>query len=272
MKKILIATDFSEASYNAARYGTDMALAIGADIVLLHVFQVPAPSAEVSLVVSVDNIQDEAEDKISELKEMIGRKTRNSINVDTEVIIGSFFDELKTACERIKPYTVVMGSQGETAAERFVFGSHAVYTMKHLTWPVITVPPGSAFSAVKKIGLACDFDNVIDSIRVDEIKRLVNDLHAELHVLNTGKATVFNPAVVFESGLLRGMLKNLDPKYHFISNGNVDEGILHFAESNHIDLLVVMPKRHTLVERIFHKSHTKQFVLHSQIPVMALHL
>ena len=62
MKKILIATDFSEASYNAARYGTYMALAIGADIVLLHVFGVPTPSAEVSLLVSIDNIQEEAED------------------------------------------------------------------------------------------------------------------------------------------------------------------------------------------------------------------
>jgi len=272
MKTILIATDFSEASYNAARYGTDMALAINADIVLLHVFRLPVPSADVSLVISADNMQDEAEERISELKEMIDRKTRGNVNTVTEVTMGSFFEELKLACERIKPYTVIMGSQGETAAERFVFGSLAVYTMKHLTWPVMTVPPGAAFSAVKRIGLACDFDNVIDSIRVDEIKRLVTDLHAELHVLNTGKATVFNPDVVFESGLLRNMLKNLHPKYHFISNGNVDDSILEFAENNHLDLLVVMPKRHTMVERIFHKSHTKQFVLHSQVPVMALHL
>lgn len=272
MKKILIATDFSEASYNAASYGTDMALAIGAEIVLLHVFQLPVPSSEVSIAVSVEDIREEAEEMIAELKQKIAHKTQGKINIVTEVTMGAYFDELTTACERIKPYTVVIGSQGETAAGLFVFGSHAVYTMKHLTWPVITVPAATAFSAIKKIGLACDFDNVIDSIRVDEIKRLVNDFQAELHILNTGKQTDFNPDVVFESGLLRSMLKKLNPKYHFISGENTDNSIMQFAEKNHLDLLLVMPKRHTLVERLFHKSHTKQFVLHSQVPVMALHL
>jgi len=113
MKKILIATDFSEASYNAASYGTDMALAIGADIVLLHVFQLPVPSSEVSIALSAEDIREEAEEMIAELKEKMEHKTLGKINVTTAVTMGAYFDELTTACERIKPYTVVIGARAK---------------------------------------------------------------------------------------------------------------------------------------------------------------
>ena len=100
---------------------------------------------------------------------------------------------------------------------------------------------------------------------------LVNDFDAKLHILNTGKRKEFKPELVFESGLLQEMLGALNPEYHFITSGNTDEGILNFAEKNKIDLLIVLPKRHSLLEKLVHKSHTKQFVLHSHVPVMALH-
>lgn len=271
MKTILVATDFSSAALNATNYAADMALAINADILLLHVYQIPVSYSEIPVAVNAEDMQQSVEKDINKIKEQLTRKTSGKLNIETEVRMGIFFPELKTVCERIKPYTVVMGSQGTTAAERLFFGSHAVYAMKHLMWPLITVPLGATFSSVKKIGLACDFDKVVDTTPVDEIKMLVTDFNAELHVLNTDKKNVFNPDVVIESGLLEEMLVPIKPNYHFISNGNRDEGIMDFAEKNHIDLLVALPKRHGLIDKLIHKSHTKQLVLHSHVPVMALH-
>jgi len=271
MKTILMATDFSPAALNAANYAADMALAINADMLLLHVYQIPVSYNEIPVIVKTEDMMQNAEKVINELKEQLTRKTGGKLNIKTEVNMGVFFLELKTICERIKPYTVVMGSQGTTTAERLFFGSHTVYAMKHLMWPLITVPSEAKFSSVKKIGLACDFDKVVNTTPIDEIKMLVNDFNAELHVLNTGKKKVFNPEIVFESGLLQKMLYALKPNYHFITNENTDEGIMDFAEKNHIDLLVVLPKRHGLLDKLIHKSHTKQLVLNSHVPVMALH-
>jgi len=271
MKTILVATDFSSAALNASEYAMAMASAIHADILLLHVYNIPVNFSEIAVVMSMEELQQGAEKELNQFREQMIQKTEGKVNVTTEIRAGAFFPELKTACESIKPYTVVMGSQGKTAAERLLFGTHAVYAMKHLQWPLITVPPGTKFSAVKKIGLACDFDKVVSTTPVDEIKMLVNDFGAQLHILNTGKRTEFKPELVFESGLLQEMLGALKPEYHFIASGNTDEGIIEFAEKNHIDLLTVLPKRHGLLEKLVHKSHTKQFVLHSHVPVMALH-
>lgn len=271
MKTIIVATDFSPAALNAVRYATDMAIAINAKLLLLHIYQVSIVYSEIPVAFNEEAERKEAEIEIQQIKSEMIRKTDGRISIDTEVRLGAFFDELKTVCELIKPYTVVMGSQGTTATERLLFGGHTVHAMKHLAWPLITVPANVHFTGIKNIGLACDFDNVTDNTPVEEIKMLMNDFGASLHILNTGKQRDFDPDIVFESGLMNEMLGPVTPKYHFITSENIDEGIIDFAETNNIDLLIVLPKRHTLLDKLLHKSLTTQLVLHSHVPVMAFH-
>ena len=272
MKTILVATDFSLSAINAANYAADMALAINADMLLLHVYQIPVSFSEIPVTMTEEYITEDTEKELNKLKEQLIRKSGGKLNIQTEIRMGLYFYQaLKTVCEYVKPYIVVMGSQGTTGSEHMFFGSHTVYAMKYLLWPLITVPPGSTFSSIKKIGLASDFDKVVSTTLFDDIKTLVNDFNAELHILNTAKKQVFNPDAEFESDLLEVMLVPLQPGYHFITNENVHEGIMDFAEKNHIDLLIVLPRHYGLLDNLFHKNHTKQLVLHCHVPVMALH-
>ena len=271
MKKIIVATDFSPVALNAAMYAAHMALVIHADLVLLHVYSIPIVYSEVPAAVNPEELRLAAEKNMSALEAQLKQETKDKLNIETAIRMGSFYHELKIVCDYIQPYNVVMGSQGTTAKERLLFGSHAVHAMKHLTWPLITVPPKATFSAIKKIALACDLNKVAENTPIDEIKLLVHDFNAEFHRLNTGKESVFDPEVVFQSGMLQEMLEDLKPIYDFISSENTDEGILQFAQENNIDLLLVLPKRHSFLEAMIHKSHTKHFVLHSHVPVMALH-
>jgi len=271
MKTILVATDFSPVALNAAEYAVEMAQVIDATLTLLHVCQIPATYGEVPVVVNEGDMIDDAEMALLKLKEQLLLKVKKPVQIDIDVTAGIFFHELKKACDHINPYTVVMGCQGTSATDHLLLGAHAVHAVKNLDWPLITVPPTAKFGTLKKIGLACDLHNVTDTTPVDEIKLLVNDFNAELLVLNTGKQKVYDPDIIFESGILQEMFTGLNPQYHFIINENIDEGIMDFAEKNAIDLLLVLPKRHRLLDMLFHKSHTKNLVLHSHVPVMALH-
>ena len=143
--------------------------------------------------------------------------------------------------------------------------------MKHLAFPLISVPPDAKFNLIRNTGLACDFEDVAETIPVDELKKLVHDFNGSLHIINTGRKDNYDPAVVSGAALLKNMLAPLEPVFHFISHENIDEGIMHFTQDNNIDILIVLPKRHTLLERLIHRSHTAKLVLHSHVPVMALH-
>lgn len=272
MKTIIVATDFSDASLNAANYAADMAQAIHANLLLVHIYQIPVTYLEIPVTSEAEETRIDAEESLSQLKEQLIKRTAGNVNVASRFVTGVFFPELKNVCEEINPYAVVMGSQGTTAAQQVFFGEHTVYAMNHLMWPLTTIPLHARFSRIKKICLACDFTKVVDSTPVKEIELLVNDFHAELHVINSGKREAFEPNTVFESGiLLQEILAPLKPQYHFITDENANEGIINFVENNDIDLLITLPKRHGLLEKLIHKSISKQLVLHCHIPVMAMH-
>lgn len=271
MKPIVVATDFSPAAWNAAQYAADMARSTNGYVVLLHVCEVPLAVSEVPVITDVQAMISEAKKAMDETERKLEHYSHEKLIIDSYVRTGNFFAELTAFCKEIKPYTVVIGSQGKTGAERLMFGGHAINAMKYLEWPIIAVPPHAKFSSIKKIGLACDLSDVMATVPIDEIKALVNEFEATLHVLNTGKKDRFDPEMVFQSGLMQEMLFRLNPIYNFITHDNVDRGIIEFAEKNDIDLLLVLPKRHGLVERLMHTSHTRQLILHSHIPVMALH-
>lgn len=271
MKKIIIATDFSPASDNAVEYGLDMALAVNADIYLFHVYQPPVVISDVPLVIDGELIKKDAEKRIRLLKEELLVKANNKIKIGIVECVGQFYHELEAVCERINPYAVVMGSQGKTASDRLFFGSQTIQAMKSLDWPLVTVPPGATFSSIKKIGLACDLDKEIDDILIHEIKMLVDDFNAELHIINAGKKKQFKPGVVFESVSLERRLSPVKPKYHFITVDNTDEGIIDYAEMFGIDLLITLPKNRSLFELLIQKRVSKQLILRSHIPVLSLH-
>lgn len=271
MKKLLIATDYSKAAVNATRYGVEMAKALNAGIILFHVYQMPVGYSEVPLTINLTELQEAAESGIMRLKNELSHESGDKLVIETDVRMGTFSQELENICDDKKPYAVIMGSQGTSAAERLLLGSHTVHAMKHLSIPVLAVPPDVSYSGIKKIGLACDFREVVDSTPVEEIRTLIGDFRAQLHILNTGSKGEYDPEVVYQSGLLQEMLGPLKPEYHFIDNKDIDEGIVQFCDRNAIDLLVVLPRRHGLLERLTKRSHTRQLVLHSHTPVMSLH-
>src|SRR6476661_3100179 len=115
MKTIIVATDFSAAASNAAMYAADMALAIHADLYLLHVYQVPVIYVDIPVALAADDIQDDAEKNMTKFKEELLLKSNRQIQIESAVREGIFFEELKTICEYRQPYAVVLGTQGKTA-------------------------------------------------------------------------------------------------------------------------------------------------------------
>jgi nucleotide-binding universal stress UspA family protein len=274
MKTIIIPTDYSPAATNAMLYGIDMAKAVHADILLLHVYNIPVSYSDVPvLLISVDELKKNAEDKLAELKKEVEHTTSGSIKIDTEARLGNVSDELEDVCNKVQPFAVVMGTKGTSGIEKMLFGSTTLTVIRHVTWPVICVPPGKTFgTGIKKIGFACDFRDVVKETPVQSIKEFAKAFNAELHVLNVDYHDHhFKPEAIEETSLLHTMLEDAKPEYHYIEHKDVEEGINDFADKNNLDLVISIPKKHKLIEGLFKTSSTKQLVFHSHVPVMCIH-
>lgn len=274
MKTIIIPTDYSPGATNALHYGIEMAKAVDAGILLLHVYNIPVSYSDVPLIlVSVEDLKKNAEEKLAELKKEVEHITSGSLNLRTEARLGNLTDELEDICNKVRPFAVVMGNKGTTGIEKILFGSNTLGVIRHITWPVICVPPGKTFgTGIKKIGFACDFRDVVKTTPAQSIKEFVKEFNAELHVLNIDHHNrQFKADAREESQLLHTMLEDANPEYHFIEHKDIEDGINEFAEKNNLDVVISIPKKHKLLEGLFKTSSIKQLVFQSHIPVMCVH-
>jgi len=278
MKTLVVPTDFSSVSVNAMNYAVDMAQAINAGILLLHVYNAPvvftdAPVSPVTTI-SIDELKRTSEERLEDLKINLLRVTSGQLEVLTESRLGDTIDELEEVCKAVQPFAVIMGSHGTTGLERMVMGSTTLTAIRHLKFPVIVVPPGTSYHGITRIGLACDFKDVIETTPVDYIKNIVQEFGAELYVLNVhyhADSNNYKDETTMDSAYLDAMLDDIKPHYYFLNREDVVEGINEFAEKNNLDMVMVIPKKHRLIDSLFHKSRSRELVSHSHIPIVSIH-
>ena len=274
MRTLIVPVDFSRCSLNAVNYALSFAYKVKADITLLHVCQVPVAVSEAPVMSATYNaVIEDAEKKILEWKRDLEHKSAGKVRIFTEIREGYLVTQLQDTCKRLNPYAVIMGGGEKSAMERVIFGSNVVSVMKHILYPLIIVPAGALFTAIDKIGLACDLRNVADTVHAEQVKKIVQDFKAQVHILhvNGEPGKMIGDQEIEGSEWLRDLFMDLKPEFHFLNNENMDDAINVFAEKNNFDMLIIIPKKHGLLEDVFHKSHTKKITLHSHLPVLSIH-
>lgn len=274
MKTIIVPTDFSPVALNATNYAADMAIAINAEILLVNIYTIPVSYTEVPVaMISIEEMRKASEAELTDLKTSLEHITSGKIKIRIESRMGNTVDELENICNTIKPFVVIMGAKGKSGIENLLFGSTTLTAIRHLSWPIICVPPGKEYgTGIKKIGFACDFKEVRETTPVNQIKEMVNVFGAELHILNVDNNNKdFRPETPEQTFKLHDLLKDINPTYQFINHPDVEDGINDFAEKNNMDLIIAIPKKHKLLDGIFKPSSTKQLIFQSHIPVMCLH-
>lgn len=271
MSVIISATDFSDTANNATHYACNLALSYNATLTLLHSYIVPVSFADNPMpVMPLAEGREIAEDQMNKLLDEL-RSMHPGLKVNSHITYGFVTDSLNEYIEEIKPWLVVIGNSTDSETN-FWLGSNLLSELKHLRCAVIAVPPGIKFEPVKKICLACDFQEVQDAFPFTEIINLVQQTGASLQVLNVDyNNREFGTSTPLTSMILHDALKTIQPEYHYIEDEHTEEGINKFVENNRINWLMIMPHKHTFWQNIFSKSHTKQIVQKVHIPIVALH-
>lgn len=273
MKTILVPTDFSGLADNAARYATDMARAIQADIILVHVLPLPVTVWDVPVPLGADaDAFKEAEATLSRFRDVLQAYSDNQVNIIAQVHTGAFEDQMQNLAADKQPFAVVMGTKGAGATEAFFLGSYTRSTIKALHCPVIVVPAGFHFKSTANIGLACDMKNVAETMPFRSIRDIAEVFGARLKVLYVSKpGEQMYPKVLQESGFIQNNLDHLHPELRITTHENIIEGINEFIRKDAIDLLLVMPRERGFLEGLFHTSVTQNMIRNPEAPVMVIH-
>ncbi len=271
---IIVPVDFSAASVNAANYAAGFAVATGADMALINIFYSPASSGGAPLPGEcITQLFDEANKNITELQQDLLHRTNHNLKIAVQVSEGNIISQVKEYCETFPHAIVVMGTHVTSASERIIFGSTSLSAMRSLSFPLIIVPTGTRFTGIAVAGLACDLQDIENTVNAAELKQLFSQFHPQLNILHvtTKKHGMLNEEEISGAKRLKEMLADFNPSFHFMQNENIEEAIRQFSEENNLSLLIVIPKKHGLFNRLLHQSQSKQMIINTHIPVMSVH-
>lgn len=264
MQTIITPTDFSPASRNACYYAAKTAVAIHANLLLVHII---APSSiGVAEFIEVGDLAEKngTRQQLQDLLDELCQETNNQINIEATIISGDIERELKSLCINEKPFAVVIATHTNSYLERFFLGSTTAHIVQHLRFPVIVVPSIAKYAPVKKIALATDLKNVED-MSAAQIGKIVKQFNAELEIFHVCKEHFSVSVEVPE--ILAKHLPGIKHKFFHTQNNDISAAIALMNITHDIDLLMVIRKKHGL----FHKSQSSDFVFNAQIPTMVLH-
>ena len=272
MKNIIAAVDFSKVSVNAARYAVRLAEFYKANAWIYHSYQLPVTASEIGYpFVGAAELQNLADFHMQELVKELSVISKQPVTINSKVELISLADGLEVFCDEVKAGMVVMGITGKTALKRLLIGSNTLHAIQHLHCPVLIVPAGAVFSGCSKIGLAVDYEKPIGPGTVDIINSITTAFNASLYVINVDwEGRHHTDAGKQQEALLRQQLTASGVHFRSLQNEHVATAIHEFVKDEPVDLLITLPKKHNLVEKLFSATHTPELLYHTDVPVLCI--
>lgn len=274
MKTILVPTDFHKIAANAIDYAAEIAKRSGAALVLFHAFHAPLVASEVPVAVpDLGEIEKDCMALLRKIEKTLHARHGNKLRVKSVVKCGFAVEEISDYASKQHVDLIVMGMQGAGFLSEKLIGSVTTSVIHDSKCPVIVVGEKIKYRPLKKIALACDYQEV-DKKTLAPLKVIAELFKSHIYVLNVAngtKSTPPLPVAVGEFLKLEGSLAKVDHTVHGIENDNVVEGINAFAAANNMDMVVMIPRKHSFLTNLIYEPNTKRMAFHSKVPLLALH-
>jgi nucleotide-binding universal stress UspA family protein len=273
MKTIIATTDFSVSSINAANYAADLSASLNAKLILLNVVEVPMSASEIPVPEMVfEDMMSMADQDLDNLGSKLTIRTNGEIEIITRVVLGTVATQIKEVSEENHPFAIVMGKKAGNSLERILLGSSTLTSVKHNPYPILIIPENIRFTGIHKIGLACDLQNVADTIPFKLLIDWVSVFNASLDIIHLSKHDHDLKSVeAGESVTLENHLNKLKPAFHFLVGDKLAERLNEYAKEEKLDLLVVVPKKHGFLA-LFDKKHSSDIIVHNNTAILAVHV
>ena len=260
MYTVIVPVDFSETSLNAARYAAQL-LAVHHDvkIILYHSYAKP---------VQAENVLNALENIKAELTQ--GQELEIEVMAFEE---ADFVDGLEKTARHRLAHLIIMGITGRSAIAQVIFGSNTLKIAERKVCPVLIVPERASFTPLKNVMLTSDFKNTIESTPSGLVKGFLDAFKPQLHIVNVDNEHYISLTENYENekGELKKMFADYNPEFYFMRLYDVDEAINLFAESRNIDLIIVIQKNSSFMEKMLKASRTKKLSYHSKMPILVMH-
>ncbi|MBC7607619.1 MAG: universal stress protein [Burkholderiales bacterium] len=275
MKKILFPTDFSEVANNAFLYALHLAKKIDAEIITLHVYElpqmdymdVPVYLLDIYEVTELSNFEN-YKHHIPVLRNIAEKHHLNDIKISNVLENGNLVDNIHKISEQEHIDYIVMGTKGAEGLAATFLGSVTEKVMHHAKTIVLAIPEHCQYANPDNILFITKFKPADRDI-LQKVIAIAEQLDARIDCLFVRDTAVVISESVMEDWKM--VLENERVTYHTLLGNDVGDSILEFIDNHQNDMLAMPIHDRGFFERLFHISLSKKLAFHVKIPILAIH-
>lgn len=273
MNHILVAVDFSESALHAARYGLFFAAQTGARLELLHIEPETTTGQAPTLPDSMAQLQ-----SVQDLLETFA--TADGLPqppIAITQLTGAAGPQLLHYIREQRPDLVVVGRRGRGGIEKWLLGSVSQKVVLQAPVPVLLIPEQAPHRPqLHELLYASDFEVHIRQ-NLLALQALLHPLTYRTHCVHViepeADAYFSDPTPAIEAEL-REMAESEGslPRTHYqvVRGKALATGLKESAHAHQADLMVLCPRRRTLISRWFQPRTTTQVLQRADLPVLTM--
>lgn len=270
-KRIILPTDFSKNARNAIKYAVDVFKDEDVEYYLLNVYREPHATSS-SLVSIVDILQKSSEESLQREEKKI-RDLFPSMKLELSTVsrYGDTTMQINKLTQENKVDYIVMGTKGATGLKEVLLGSVTADVIQGVKVPLLAVPDRCAFTGFERIGFAADLKEIKSKENLLPMLDLARDFGSRVEIVTVQREVEYASEAEAMVGLdIHEMLRGIDHQFVRRESDEVISGIEGYMRETTPDIMVLIPRKTSLWDRLFKISVTKKVALHAETPLLIL--
>jgi nucleotide-binding universal stress UspA family protein len=276
-KKFIVPVDFSATSQNAYLYARELAKVYDARIEVVHVY-IGAININDPLVIKqgkgiAEVLQEQLDDLVGLHPQDAPSDVATKVDVSTRLVHGLTNKKLIEISKEDMTTMIIVGATGQGDALDKMMGSVSSTLAQKAYCPVLVVPKGAKFFGYENILYASNYESA-DNHMLERLIEFNKSFRAVLHFIHVNERKEdYDP---IENKIFDKLFEQGEPSYAFnlasVQYGSVIKGLVHYAEENEVDLIVLVNRQRRFWESIIGASMTKKLSLRTRVPILVYHI
>lgn len=288
---VVVPTDFSEYSYNAARVAVLFAAAHKVDVTFLHSYIDPHVSGNLQLSddltyeiagsEAVEQIISNANGLMAKFTDRLRQEMKTGdlpvVRFNRLVVEGVPEDAIIDFAKDRPPYIVVMGTRSVSTKEKDMIGSVTAEVLDKGRFSVLTIPDNDVISFDNKPRNILFFSNLDqeDILAMDTVYRYFSHAHSRVTIVHIPARHRFTDKMAGRAALaLSDYCSRKFEHYTFenipVSPKNAVAELEKLQSERDIDLIVVPNRRKNAFTRMFNPGIAHRLLFHADTPMLVI--
>ena len=277
MKQIVLLTDFSENAFQAIIYAMNFFENEEVNFHILHIkdsrgFMLDDLMASTSGEDMQSALLGNSKNMLADLLEKVKVLNKNATHqFRTEYLFDTFFDAITEYCKKEHIEMLLMGTTGATGAKQVFLGSTAAKIINKIDIPILVIPEGSVYVPIEKVLFSVDYKVNYLPVTLHPLIQVLKTLMPLVYTLYVDEdITDFTEKQLSNKIELHKILGQFNVSTHKVTSMPLDQTLSCLLEFLQIDLLIMIKKEKTFLQKIINSSHIRKVSYHLKTPIFIL--